>query len=234
LADILGVEVYQEDVRPSIENQTDPTVQVLSDNSVWPDGTSWTASGGCPIILRFDAVLPLGDTEVLAEFMDPGCSPGAYTYAAATKNIDQFGNTIVFLPYDFQFISPLSCVGPVPNARANMLDLLLTSFGRAPQSATPTSVPELGQFTVQQFPNPFNPNTKIEYNLPHKGELSIKIYNVRGELVKTLVNEVVEAGSGFSVWDGTNSQGSSVASGVYFYEAQAEGQTKIGKMALVK
>jgi hypothetical protein len=115
-----------------------------------------------------------------------------------------------------------------------MLDQVLTSFGRTPQSATPTSVPEAGQFTVQQFPNPFNPNTKIDFNMPRKGEISIKIYNVRGELVKTLLNEVVEAGPGFAVWDGTNGRGSSVASGVYFYEVQADGQTKIGKMALVK
>jgi hypothetical protein len=234
LTEVLGVEVFQQDVRPLIGNQTEPTVQVLPGNGIWPDGTSWTAAGGCPVIRRFDAVLPLEGTEVLAEFLDPGCASGVYPYAAATKNIDQFGNTIVFLPYDFQFIFPHSCVGPVPDARAKLLDQLLTSFGRSPQSAAPTSVPESGQFTVQQFPNPFNPSTKIEYNLPLKGELSVKVYSVRGELVKIVLNEVVEAGPGFAVWDGTDSRGTSVASGVYFYEVQAEGQTKIGKMALVK
>ncbi len=71
--------------------------------------------------------------------------------------------------------------------------------------------------------------------MPKAGHLSLNVYNVRGQLVKTLIDSQVEAtDSGSIVWDGTNNQGSSVSSGVYFYEARANGEVKVQKMALVK
>jgi flagellar hook assembly protein FlgD len=95
-------------------------------------------------------------------------------------------------------------------------------------------VPEARAFTVRNYPNPFNPSTKIEYYLPVRDELTIKIYDLRGELVRVLVDELREAGPGFVIWDGSDGRGQAVASGIYFHETRAQGQTRISKMALVK
>ncbi len=70
--------------------------------------------------------------------------------------------------------------------------------------------------------------------MPKTGHLSLKIYNVRGELVRTLIDESRAAGADHIMWDGSNDQGSNVSSGVYFYEARTAGEVQVSKMALVK
>jgi flagellar hook assembly protein FlgD len=70
--------------------------------------------------------------------------------------------------------------------------------------------------------------------MKEKGLVTIKIYNVAGKLVKTLLNEVREAGSHKVKWHGENDRGSKVASGVYFYKMEAVGFTKTRKMVLLR
>tara|TARA_B100000902_G_scaffold42077_1_gene49711 strand:- start:450 stop:4193 length:3744 start_codon:yes stop_codon:yes gene_type:complete len=68
----------------------------------------------------------------------------------------------------------------------------------------------------QSYPNPFRVFTTIEYEVPTSEKVVIKIYNVRGQTIKTLVNEKVSAGYQTVVWDGTNDSGDEVSSGIYF------------------
>jgi flagellar hook assembly protein FlgD len=71
--------------------------------------------------------------------------------------------------------------------------------------------------------------------MPKAGHLKLSIYNVRGQLVKTMIDgERPQGADQTIVWDGTNNQGSSVSSGVYFYEARTGGEVQVQKMALVK
>jgi flagellar hook assembly protein FlgD len=71
--------------------------------------------------------------------------------------------------------------------------------------------------------------------MPKAGHLKLCVYNVRGQLVKTLIDGVRPAGADQTiVWDGADERGSSVASGVYFYEARALGDVRIGKTTLLK
>lgn len=99
----------------------------------------------------------------------------------------------------------------------------------------PVGVPPDAVFTARHFPNPFNPGTKIEFTLPRAGRVELKIYNVRGELVKTLLNQSeYAAGTSSVVWDGRNSAGQSVSSGVYFYSLKSGSYEKMEKMTLVK
>jgi hypothetical protein len=95
-------------------------------------------------------------------------------------------------------------------------------------------VPDAGVFSVHQYPNPFNPRTKIAFNLPRRGELSLKVYNLRGELVRTLIHEVRPAGADFVIWDGTDAAGQAVASGIYFCETRFLGERQVQKMALLR
>ncbi len=72
----------------------------------------------------------------------------------------------------------------------------------------------------QNYPNPFNPITIIRYQLPTNSRVTLKIYNVLGQEVKTLADEIQEAGYKSIEWNSTNNFGSTVASGMYFYRLQ--------------
>lgn len=84
------------------------------------------------------------------------------------------------------------------------------------------------------YPNPFNPQTVIEYALPHDCEVRITIYNILGQKVRTLVDESQEAGYMQIEWDSKNEHGDEVASGVYFYRIKAGDFTQSKKMVILK
>jgi hypothetical protein len=75
----------------------------------------------------------------------------------------------------------------------------------------------------QNYPNPFNPTTNIKYALPVESKLTMEIYNVIGQRVRTLVNDVQVAGYHVAEWDGTGNGGQQLASGVYFMQMSAKG-----------
>jgi hypothetical protein len=83
-------------------------------------------------------------------------------------------------------------------------------------------------------PNPFNPSTTINYELDQDAMVTLKIYNVLGEEVATLVNEVQAPGYKSAIWNGTNEAGSQVASGIYIYRLTTGSQIETGRMMLVK
>lgn len=88
------------------------------------------------------------------------------------------------------------------------------------------------------YPNPFNSTTHIRYQLPERGKVTLEIYNVLGQRVRTLVNEAQAAGVYTVEWDGRNGQGVSVGSGVYFcrvrYKSSRGISDDIKKLLLVK
>lgn len=86
----------------------------------------------------------------------------------------------------------------------------------------------------QNAPNPFNPTTVIQYELPRAGDVAVEIYTASGRLVRTLGGGRQEAGPGSVVWDGTNDAGQKVASGVYMYRLVADGMASEKTMVLLK
>jgi hypothetical protein len=102
-----------------------------------------------------------------------------------------------------------------------------------------TSVPKAFELS-QNYPNPFNPTTTIKYALPsvENGEATLpttlKIYNVLGEVVRTLVDEPRSPGIYYQVWDGKDDQGNEVASGIYFYRLKVGKFSETKKMVLMK
>jgi hypothetical protein len=86
----------------------------------------------------------------------------------------------------------------------------------------------------QNYPNPFNSNTIIRFDLPKKSDVTIKVYNILGQLVNTLVDRDVNAGYQSIVWDGKNSSGKSVASGIYLYNIVADDYRSSKKMTILK
>ncbi len=86
----------------------------------------------------------------------------------------------------------------------------------------------------QNQPNPFNPNTTISFSLPKAGPVRLKIFDFRGRLITSLVDENMEPGGHEVIWNGRDSRGSSVASGTYFYRLEATGLVRQKKMLLLK
>ncbi|MDP2208490.1 MAG: FlgD immunoglobulin-like domain containing protein [Bacteroidota bacterium] len=81
----------------------------------------------------------------------------------------------------------------------------------------------------QNFPNPFNPTTVIRYGLPSASHVTIKIYDLLGQEIKTLVDETQENGYRSVEWNGENSLGTDIASGLYFYRIEAADIQNPGK-----
>ena len=80
----------------------------------------------------------------------------------------------------------------------------------------------------QNYPNPFNPITKLRYDLPEKSQVTVKVYDLLGTVIITLVEEMREAGSYVVEWDGKNGKGELVTSGIYCFSIKA------GKFSCVK
>jgi hypothetical protein len=85
----------------------------------------------------------------------------------------------------------------------------------------------------QNYPNPFNPQTSFTLSLPEASDYNIRIFNIAGQLVRSF-NGHLEAGNHTITWAGDNDQGRMVASGAYFYRAEANGFTETRKMMLLK
>ncbi|MCB5228819.1 MAG: carboxypeptidase regulatory-like domain-containing protein [Candidatus Cloacimonetes bacterium] len=84
------------------------------------------------------------------------------------------------------------------------------------------------------YPNPFNPETTISYSIKDAGAVRLDIYNIKGQLVTTLVNEDKPSGHYKAVWNGRDASGGACSSGIYFYHLQAPGYRKVNKMLLSK
>jgi hypothetical protein len=228
-----GVTLNTEDTRP-VTGQLTPTVAPIVVAGAPVFSRSYMAYGGCPGANDFDGVIPSGSAVRIAQFLSPTGATGAYVYAAATYNYVATSTArVVFMPYDFSYIYNLGANPGVLPVRANILQDILAFFGQLPGGPAVDVAPE-AVFTARNFPNPFNPRTKIEFNLPKTGKVELKIYNVRGELVNTLVNGTMEKGLQSVDWFGVNSSGQPVSSGVYFYSLKAGGYEKMEKMTLVK
>jgi len=84
------------------------------------------------------------------------------------------------------------------------------------------------------YPNPFNPSTKIEFGLNAASHVLLEIYNIKGEKVKTLINEDMAASYHTAVWNGKDDGGKAVSSGVYFYKMRTDNYQATRKMVLMK
>lgn len=106
---------------------------------------------------------------------------------------------------------------PISVALSGVVDVLPTKFALA-----------------QNYPNPFNPSTEIAFDLPKTAHVELSVFNILGQQVINLVSGEMPAGSHQVSWDGTDSDGESVASGIYFYRIAADDYSSSKKMMLLK
>jgi hypothetical protein len=82
---------------------------------------------------------------------------------------------------------------------------------------------------AQNFPNPFNPSTRIEFGVPHSGHVILEVFNTLGDRIATVLDETMEAG-----YHQVSFDGSRFATGIYFYRLVTDHTVLMKKMALVK
>lgn len=95
------------------------------------------------------------------------------------------------------------------------------------------ALPE-GYSLSQNYPNPFNPTTQIDFTVPRTEHVTLEVYNINGQKVRTLLDEAVSAGGHTVTWDATSDSGEQVASGVYLYRLTTGKTSASRKMMLVK
>ncbi|NIR68329.1 MAG: T9SS type A sorting domain-containing protein [candidate division Zixibacteria bacterium] len=103
----------------------------------------------------------------------------------------------------------------------------------------PVGLPDQANLSQQyavspNYPNPFNPTTTIRYQLPERHQVTLMIYNLLGQRVRTLLNQTMAAGTHQVIWKGRNDQGEPVSSGIYVYRFRAGDFQKSQKMILLK
>jgi len=129
---------------------------------------------------------------------------------------------------------------PVASGLENVNDFYMTMERMMTRISTVSTTPDLetlpGKFALYPaYPNPFNPNTSISYELPTDGMVYLAIYDVMGRKVNTLVSSKIQrAGYHHVTWNATNDLGQSVAAGMYIYTIQSGKFRQTKKMILLK
>lgn len=93
---------------------------------------------------------------------------------------------------------------------------------------------QTAKFSINNYPNPFNPNTTISFTLVNDEKVSLDIYNIKGQKIKSFFNTQLVKGTHSVVWDGTDNMGKNVSSGIYFSKIKGEKTSSTHKMVLMK
>lgn len=247
--DVMNVALVGNDVRSSIGTQTAPRVAPTAAGGPLGFTTQYIAYGGCLGINQFDNIGPGPGATKTHEFLNPAGVGGVYVPSAAVYFAQQdtilaqvYDRVNVTFPYGLCYVQDLTTGGGNQggnrSARANLVRELLVLAGHnalLDQNVVAADPAARRLLTVaQNRPNPFNPSTEISFTAPARGQVKVSIYNLRGELVTTLLNDIVEAGQRSVIWNGVDGRGRSVSSGIYLYQVDGFGQSVVKKMALVK
>ncbi len=195
---------------------------------------AWYVFGGCPLTNRFDCLTAAPGATIAATY--PDCASHTNIGAAIqNRKINAVNSPIstMWVGHSYMYVRDVSAGAPI--IRNHILKDFLHWTGGGPTNPviTETEVPKAWKLS-QNFPNPFNPVTTIRFDVKERGHVYLKIYNVAGQLVKTLVDETRDASSYSIPWDGTNNLGADVASGVYFYRMESSNFIKTRKMVLLR
>jgi hypothetical protein len=121
----------------------------------------------------------------------------------------------------------------------SLVEAMVDDFTLTGSFLDPTAADDLPQLALefdlaQNHPNPFNPVTKVSFSLDRSGPTTLRVFDTRGRLVRTLVSESMAAGAHEVTWRGDDENGRPVASGVYFYRLESGDQQASRRMLLVK
>jgi len=191
--------------------------------------------GGCPGISDFDVLEAAGNGQCALTYPDYGGEQ--HCAAVQCANTNARGQEVRSMWFAFSFMSVRDCQWASPPVRNSIMYRIMRGWlwgGMGPvDPVTGTDAPAASALS-QNFPNPFNPRTTIRYDMKEKGLVTVKVFNVAGQLVRTLVSEMKEPGSYTAVWDGKNNFGADAASGIYFCKMETAGFSATKKMVLLR
>ncbi len=192
------------------------------------------AFGGCLGINRFDVLAPTG--SAVSQMRYNGNPSYSAVISQTTTNASSAQARVLLEGFSFDLIRDdrAGANGGIMDRVHHLYDVItfLQNTVDAPVGTPPTP----RQTTLSQnYPNPFNPSTSIEFTVRDRTRVSLKIYDVSGQLVRTLIEGDRAAGEVHRVtWDGRNDAGQAVSSGIYFYRLVASDFTQTRKMVLLK
>ena len=194
-------------------------------------GLDYFLAGGCPLINSFDVLATTGPGAYALRL--PDCNSMEYYIGISTDglNAGEHAMRTSWIGHSFMYVR--NGDGGIP-ARNEMIEKTWQFFDNEYFGNTDADLPPAVYALMQNYPNPFNPVTRIRFDLPVKGHVKLRIYNVAGQLVKTLTDEQWKAGAHTIDWNGTNNTGSRAASGVYFYRLDASEFCSTKKMVLLR
>jgi len=168
----------------------------------------------------YDPVLPVVGYKIYKKF-----NAGAFQMVAETTNL--FYNETLALEGEYKYYVVVKYI----NADGAPSDILNIPF---PYLVGGSEIPWLVTMLKANYPNPFNPTTSIAFDLAKTQAISLKIYNVKGQLVRTLISGNQNAGRHQIQWNGKDEQNRNVSSGVYFYKLETKDYQSTRKMLMIK
>jgi hypothetical protein len=254
-----GVDVLADDYAQDLAANDQRRCARISGTALAPDITGEVFASGCPDNYELDVLHAVSGGEALAFFvesLEDGNDPVQCAddvprpdWQAVVRRATGVGNCqrSVSMSFAFADFLPLNCVEQClfddfvingPNA-----ELVIDLFQWAGKPVNPSVIgvgaggaPAITAGLQAPRPNPAKRGPAIRYAISARGRVRLKIYDVGGRLVRTLVDDVQEpSASGFEVvWDGTNDAGARAGSGVYFYELDSPGFVATQKLVLLE
>jgi hypothetical protein len=196
---------------------------ILSIGAVNPDGSRAGFSSHGPTLSNPPRIKP----DVMAQGVTVRCASPivdtGYTYSSGTSLSCPLAAGVAALLIHanpnasaLEIMQAMRMTASNASSPDNLIGWGILNALSAITTVTGGEVPPPGFVLMQNFPNPFNPKTKIRYRIPEAAFVSLKIFDVLGQEVKTLVNQIQSQDVKTIEWNGTNNDGNVVASGVYF------------------
>jgi len=156
------------------------------------------------------------------------------------RNVDEGAFSLLDTTLVFAYVDSLSETGDygyyvtamyAQNNQSNPTETIIIEYL---QTDTENELIPVATTLNGNYPNPFNPETTIKFNLKENSKVTIEIYNIKGQKVKTLMNDVKNAGYHSVIWDGKDDKGKNVTSGIFLYRMKADKYSSTRKMILLK
>ncbi|UCE01514.1 MAG: T9SS type A sorting domain-containing protein [Candidatus Latescibacterota bacterium] len=214
-------------------------------------GDEYSLAGGCPIIRNYDGLAAGSGVSVETHvYRDPVTQATGDGSVVMNSNGAADWNTVFMSHPWFDMRQTFVHPSPTPTLDTPQKVLMEKILSAAlpldcQEALDPTDTGQGDEIDVvrvntlrQNIPNPFNPTTRIEFDLAQDGQVSLRIYDVAGRLVRTLIDAPLKrgryVGESAAVWDGFDESGQRVSSGVYFYRLNAPDFVATKKMVMMK
>lgn len=135
----------------------------------------------------------------------------------------------------FSHLGSLGQPCPVGRSTSTYFSMMAGYWPIYISAISPVDIPEKYKTELHQnYPNPFNPMTEISFSLSHPSEISLRVFDMRGRMIRTILSSALPEGNHTAIWDGKDDSGRQVSSGPYFCRLVADKYQHVIKVMLVK